>query len=430
MERANVENINPYARRLVWLFAFVYFAQGIGQHGGLIGQPVLYFFKTALGFTPSQATEFLAVLAIPWTIKPLYGLISDFLPLCGYKRKSWLLLVNTLAAAGFAWLTGLTAAHQIVAALLITAFGTAASDVIIDAVMVENGKEFGMTAKFQSAQWLWISMASVCTSLGGGYLCTIFEPGTALHIAAWIVLLSPLSVMVASWLILREDKVGTNFQDLKAQGRNTARSLREAFRSKTLWAVLIFIACLNFSPSLGLPWYYHQLDTLKFTPDFIGVLGAIASVGKVVGAMLYGRFFASRPLRFQLAFSIMVGTGGTLAALALVTPNAYSREIAVLMMIVLAAFTMIANLSVLTLAAQACPAKAEGFTFAALMSVNNGCDQVAAIIGARLYTDVFPPYFDQPLVPLIWVSALTTLACLLLLPLLRRVPESAIRAPL
>lgn len=405
-----------YAKRLVFLFGLVYFCQGLGQHVGLISQPLQFFFKEALGLNPAQVTEYLAVLTIPWTIKPLYGLLSDFIPLFGYRRKTWLLATNALAAAGFLWLFGLTNPATVVIALMLTAFGTAASDVIIDAVMVENGKKTGMTAKFQSVQWLWINLASVGTSLLGGYLCTLFTPGTALHIAAIIALFAPLSVMVASWLIVQEDKSTVNIADLKA----TTASLVSSFKSKTLWAVIAFLAFWNFSPSFGSPWYYHQVDTLGFTQSFIGILAAVGSAGQVLGAIVYGKYFSKRSLKQQLVFSIVTGTIGTLAYLFLLTPSGYSQAIAIAINLVFGAAAMIATLATLTLAAQACPPKAEGFTFAALMSVVNGFAQISAIVGARLYVNVF-----HSLLPLILLSAAFTFACFLLLPILRSVPENS-----
>jgi MFS family permease len=406
-------DVSRYARRLIILFGLVYFCQGIGQHVGLISQPLQFFFKQALGLNPAQVTEYLAILTIPWTIKPLYGLVSDFIPLFGYRRKTWLLVTNALAASGFLWLFGLTEPTTIVTALMLTAFGTAASDVIIDAVMVENGKKTGMTANFQSVQWLWMNIASVGTSLFGGYLCTVFEPGTAVHVAAMIAMCAPLSVMAASWLIVREEKTAVNLTEMKA----TTKSLFASFKSKTLWAVIAFLAFWNFSPSFGSPWYYHQTDTLLFSQAFIGILGAVGSAGQVLGAIAYGKFFAKRSMKQQLVFSIVTGTIGTLAYLLLLTPTSYSQAIAIGINLVFGAAAMIATLATLTLAAQACPPKAEGFTFAALMSVVNGFAQVSAIIGARLYVDVF-----HSLLPLILISAAFTFACFLLLPILRSVP--------
>src|SRR4029078_11797458 len=124
---------HTYGRRLIFLFGLVYFAQGIAQHGGLVGQPLQNFFKEELGFNAAQTTEYLAILVLPWTIKPLYGLVTDFIPLLGLRRKMWLLLTNGVAASALIWLSGLTDPETVVVALLLTAFGTAASDVIIDA---------------------------------------------------------------------------------------------------------------------------------------------------------------------------------------------------------------------------------------------------------------------------------------------------------
>ena len=46
----------------------------------------------------------MALLAVPWTIKPVFGLLSDFVPLFGSRRRNYLLLSNgrggELASAG------------------------------------------------------------------------------------------------------------------------------------------------------------------------------------------------------------------------------------------------------------------------------------------------------------------------------------------
>lgn len=407
-------------RRLIYLFGLVYFAQGIGQHSGLVAQPLNHYFKAALGLDPAQTTEYLAILTIPWTLKPLYGLLSDFVPLAGYRRKSWLLLANLLAALGFLWLTGLTAPATIVTALLLTAFGTAASDVIIDALMVENGRDTGLTATFQSVQWLWISAASIVSALLGGFLAETLAPGTALHVAAAMTLLAPFAVMVASAFVIREERRPVNVVEMKA----TARSLFAALRSRTLLAVLAFLAFWNFSPSFGTPWYYHQTDVLLFSQSFIGTLGAVASVGSVAGALLYWRVISHWPLRRQIVAGIWTGAIGTLLYLLLLKPMAYTHVLALAIDLTLGVAGMVALLASLTLAAKSCPPRAEGFAFAALMGVINGVSQIGAIIGARLYTNVL----DKNMAPLIVVSAAFTLACLLLLPALGKI-DDVVKAP-
>lgn len=437
---------------MLFYFGLVYFMQGLGQASGLVSQPLNFFFKEALGLNPAQVTEYLAILTFPWIIKPIYGIISDFFPLLGYRRKTWLLAMNGLAAGGFLWLTGLDTPSAIVSAMLLTAFGTAASDVIVDAIMVEKGNALNATGRFQGVQWFWFYLAAIGTSLAGGYLCSLFAPSKALSIAAMITFFAPLTVMVASWLMVKEEKSKVNIAGFKDTFVNPLMKINKyllgaaglgivaavfyfgtvaiwaapfvialfAFRSKVLWMVALFIAFFNFSPSFGTPFYYHMTDTLKFSQDFIGQLGAWSSAGSVLGSLLFAKYFAKQSTRFNLTFSIITGVIGTLAYLMLIAPSANAWLIAISLNLVFGVCSMVAVLSVLTLAAKACPEKSEGFTFAALMSVYNAAAQVSAIVGARLYVDVFA----NSMVPLIYVSAAFTFACIFLLPLLKGVKEN------
>jgi hypothetical protein len=49
-------------------------------------------------------------------------------------------------------------------------FGLAFTDVLTDALTVENGKRLGLTGPFQAIQWALISRASILTGVGGGWL--------------------------------------------------------------------------------------------------------------------------------------------------------------------------------------------------------------------------------------------------------------------
>lgn len=73
---------------------------------------------------------------------------------------------------------------------------------------------------------------------------------------------------------------------------------------------------------------------------------------------------------------------------------------------------MIALLAILTLAGKACPKRTEGFTFAVLMSLTNGFAQLSAMIGSWMLVNWFEGYLP----PLIILSGIATLFCLLLLP--------------
>lgn len=71
----------------------VYFVQGIL---GLSRLALSFFYKDDLHMEPAAATAIMGLSALPWMIKPLYGFISDSIPLFGYRRRSYLVICGLL----------------------------------------------------------------------------------------------------------------------------------------------------------------------------------------------------------------------------------------------------------------------------------------------------------------------------------------------
>ncbi|MGC1856513.1 MAG: hypothetical protein WA725_07115, partial [Pseudolabrys sp.] len=88
-------------RRLMLYFGMVYAVEGIGQTDGIIAQPLTYYFKEVHSWAPVQVAAALTAFNLPWIIKPVYGLVSDFVPLFGYRRKSYLVLASILATGAY-----------------------------------------------------------------------------------------------------------------------------------------------------------------------------------------------------------------------------------------------------------------------------------------------------------------------------------------
>src|SRR3990172_11700182 len=82
-------------QRLALLFGIVYFSQGMWY---LPNQTITIVFKDLL-FSSGQVAAFFTISTVPWLIKPVYGLLSDFVPLFGRRRKSYFLLMSALAVS-------------------------------------------------------------------------------------------------------------------------------------------------------------------------------------------------------------------------------------------------------------------------------------------------------------------------------------------
>lgn len=417
----NTQDSAGQTRRLTWLvcfFGLAYFCQHFGQ-AGLIKQPLEFYLKEVLHYGADQIATFFAILTLPWMIKPLYGLVSDYLPLAGYRRKSYLLIMNLLAVGGFLAITGVNDTTAIQTALLVTAFGTAFSDVAIDGLMIELGNKTGKTAQFQSTQWLWFNGAMVLSSLAGGLFTQYLPVESAFKVAAGVTAVFPAIVTLATWFMVKEEPAKADLAMMK----ETSKGLYQALRSKTLWLVIGFICFWQFSPSFGTPMYLHMTDTLKFSQAFIGTLGAIGSVAAVVGALVFNRVLADKvETKTLLYWSAGLGVVGTLSYMLLIDPaTTGTATTAIILGVVFGITGQIATLTVLNLAAQACPKRVEALAFASIMSVYNFSAQGSSIFGSWLYEHTF----NKSLAPLIIVSAVFTALCFLLIPRLPNLEKKA-----
>ena len=387
----------PDAKRFAVLFGIVYFAQGMWY---LPNQTITISLKDG-GLSAGQVATFFAITTVPWLIKPVYGLLSDFVPLFGYHRKSYLLLTSSTAAAAglFLGVTGDHAYWRMAAFFTLMALGLAFTDVLVDALMVENGKPMGLTGAFQSVQWGAITAASILVGELGGYLAE----HRRLHATFFLAACFPLVSLLMAAFFVREAPAR---RDREAFATTWA-AIREALREREVWVVGGFILFWTFSPSFGPALLYYQTDHLHFSQQFIGHLAAIAAVAGVGGAFIYAPLSRRVPLTRLINFSIGAAVIGTLAYLV------YRGHVSALIIdVVFGCVGMITLLAFLDLAAKSCPRRLEATFFALLMSVYNGGSQISQNVGGRLY-DSFG------FTPLVLISTAFTAAAWLLVPLVR-----------
>ena len=391
-------------RRLMLFFAVVYTVEGIGQaKAGVIWQPLEYFLKTHIGWSSVQIAASLSVLDVPWIIKPVYGVISDFLPLFGYRRRSYLLLSNLAAGGAFFAVAHAMTPDAIVISLLLTSIAMAVSSTLCGALLVENGQRYNASSAFVNQQWLWFNAATAVAALLGGELIELFSPAGALHVAALVAAVAPMAVL-ASLHLVNEAHAGIDRAELRAR----LNGFLKTFRSRTLWMIAAFLFFYYYNPGFGTPLYFQMTDHLGFSQGFIGALSAVSALGWVTGGLLYRWLLADMSVLRMLRISIVFGTVSTLNFLFMKDPLS-----AVFVYFLVGAATMIANVATLTLAANHAPERAEGFAFAALMSVINLAAPLSDTSGAFLYQHLFGAH----IAPLIILSAAFTAFALVLIPI-------------
>lgn len=387
-------------------FAIVYLVEGIGQaRVGIIYQPLTHYLKD-IGWTALQVAAYFAVLNFPWVIKQVFGLVSDFVPLLGYRRKSYLIAASLCAIAAFAVIARQAEPAAIALPLLLTSYAMATASTLCGALLAENGQTYRLSSTFVSQQWLWFYIAIMASSFAGGALVESLPALTAVQAAAVIAAIAPIAVLLASLFLLDEQKASASAPEM----RRTLQALVTATTSARLYLVGLFLFLYSFAPGFGTPLYYFMTDELKFSQSYIGILGAIASAGWIAGALAHRFLLSGMSSKALLNLSIVLGTLSAASFLLLADPVS-----AAIVHFANGVALMIATIASLTLAADYSPRRAEGFAFAGLMSIMNLADLASSTVGAWLYDNVF----DGRLGPLIVVSAASTAFALVLVPLLR-----------
>jgi folate/biopterin transporter len=247
----------------------VYFVQGIL---GLARLAVSFFFKDELGLSPAEVSSLLGIVALPWIIKPVFGLISDGLPIFGYRRRPYLILSGFLGA--ISWASLATIVHTPMAAVAVIALGSlsvAVSDVIVDSLVVERVR---VESQAEAG-----SLQSLCwgTSAFGGLITAYFSGWLLEHCTTrtvfWITASFPLIVSLVAWLIAESpvstsaesgSKKLTNWSTVSAQ----IQQLRQAVSQKVIWLPAAFIFIWQATPTADAAFFFFTTNELGFEPEF------------------------------------------------------------------------------------------------------------------------------------------------------------------
>ncbi len=298
----------PKFSRLAALFGLFYFWQGIGEPtDGLLTQPIRELLRER-GQTIDEISGFVFLLALPWAVKPLYGLISDGLPLAGYRRKSYLVVAGAVSAVSFFLLAAMPsdlAPNQLFWLLLPPAIAVAFSDVAIDALMIERAQPVGWTGQMQSIQWTSMYGAGVLAGWAGGYLSEhhLIEIGYLVVGCGSIV-----SLVLA--IAVREDPALAD----RAAGREMLRHLATAWRTPVLPAAAAFLVLWAFNPFSNTVLQFHMRDELNFPPELFGEIVSWNNLAAMAGTAVYGLLRSRvKNVRVLLHGAIIFGVAATLA---------------------------------------------------------------------------------------------------------------------
>src|SRR5262245_60410499 len=308
---------------LAALFGLLYFVQGIVEPtDGLLSQPIKSLMRN-WGYSAASAAWFIAILSIAWAIKPLYGLLTDFVPFAGSQRRGYLLLTTTVASISMTavYFLPLNAERAVLLLILLlpSSVAIAFSDVVIAAMMVRAGQQLGTTGQLQSIQWSCMYAATIVTGVVGGALSQWGMQQAGFLIAGISCAVSLLAV----WLLVREprrpDIPGEGASPSTVAGgaaRSPSRAMiemRRTLHEPGVVAIGAFLFLWSFNPFSSTVLYYYSIGELHFSEQFVGTLTSWHAVGLLTGSVFYGAICRRIPTPWLLHGSIVTGVLATIA---------------------------------------------------------------------------------------------------------------------
>lgn len=363
----------------------IYFVQGILMLSRLA---VSFFLKDELLLSPVQMSAIIGISTIPWMIKPLYGFISDILPLFGYHRKTYIFLSGIIGSA--AWLSlgtivnsGSTATMMI----LLSSFSVALSDVIVDSIVVERARSESAEklGSLQSLCWAISAIGGLCTAYFSGLLLEYFTTRTVFLITA----LFPIITSFVAWLItekpINKDDQKTNYDDIKYQ----LVQIRQAITKKAVLLPTVFIFVWHATPNAESAFFYFTTNELQFQPEFLGRVRLVTSFASLVGVWAFQRYFKTISFKIIFTWGIFLSTALGMTTLLLVTHT--NRHLGINDHwfslgdnLVITVIGQIVFMPVLVLATKLCPPGIEATFFALIMSVFNLGGTVSYWLGSMM----------------------------------------------
>ncbi|XP_068647269.1 probable folate-biopterin transporter 2 [Aristolochia californica] len=370
------------ALEMHWSFVFgvvvVYgVSQGMGRALGRVASD--YYWKDVQKVQPSRTQFYMGITSIPWIVKPLWGLLTDVVPIAGYKRRPYFVLAGFIGAISMLILSLNSNLHAAIALLCLTASsaGVAIADVTIDACVAQNSTNHpALAGDLQSLCGLNSSIGALLGFLVSGLLVHLIGSQGVLGLLS-----VPAALVFLVGVILKEPCMQNfAYREVHQNLLGACQSMWMTLKCPDIWRPCLFMY-LSFALSLNIQeglfyWYTDKKAGPAFSQENVGFIFSIGSVGSLLGVLLYQNILKDYPFRELLFGSQLLLVISGMMDLVLVLRLNLKFGVPDYLFVVLdeSVGQMVGQLKwmpLLVLSSKLCPPGIEGTFFALLMSIDN-----------------------------------------------------------
>ncbi|KAJ6307510.1 hypothetical protein OIU76_017329 [Salix suchowensis] len=372
---------------LHWSFVLgVMIVYGVSQ-GFAVGMSKVstkYYMKDEQKVQPSELQVYLGLLQLPWVMKPLWGLLTDTLPVLGYRRRPYFIFAAIRrCSSGLLETQSLYLIQDEESAVNMSQGGSnkvifsAIADVAIDACVTQNSiRHPSLAADMQSLCGFSSSIGALVGYSLSGFLVHLVGPK-----GVFGLLSVPAGLVILVGMILKESRVhkfthrGVNEKFLDAgKAMWTALKFRDVWRP-CLYMYLSLAVSLNIHEGMFY-WYTDAKGGPSFSQEVVGSIFSMGAVGSLAGVLIYQNWLKDHPFRDLLFWSqLLYGASGLLDLILVLRLNLKIGIPDYFFVVIDEAVSMMIGRikwqPLLVLSSKLCPAGIEGTFFALLMSIDH-----------------------------------------------------------
>ena len=283
----------------------------ISFYSGIIGISDLglkYYLKDQNQMIPSTFSKILLIIKIAYLIKPIYGLLIDFVPIFGYKKKIYLFLcfiINFTSWYVFLFIVNNNLQKSIICHIIIN-ITISFTAVIGNAIQLEISRLQNSqnvisrgTSNFVSQKYLIKAIGTIIPSFLKGFLIEKFSYDIIFYMSALFSFIILLCVFV-----FKEDKLekmkqtksskNINFTPLiEEQKKDGNNKLLNLINNKKILYLFLLIFILESTPSCVSPLFYYETNVLGLNPNSLGLIDCTSQIAIIIFILIYKKFLSN-----------------------------------------------------------------------------------------------------------------------------------------
>ena len=381
--------LNPFLLANMGIFVS-YFDVGVVSY--FLQAPVAYYLINELNASAQQYSAFATAVNLPWSLKFIFGMVSDVNPILGYRRKSWLLIAWLLYTFINFFLAVRSRPSIVTTTLMMFLMVCAAllADVCTDTISVERSKfeTESQKGKFQTLGYTNRAFGGVLGAMLGSVLYNKDSWGWGLTIAQVFTMSGLIPICGILLFVYSLEEIRSKNVRIPTF-RDSVQDIWNTLQLKAVWRPMIFMYTYYVLQVPNAAWTNFLIKGLDFSDYEIGFVQVTSNIFHLVGMILFRKYFFDTSWRkiyiyttiFSAFFSILQILLILRVNTALGIPDLFFAIGDTGLMYLLYAIQALPS-SIMFIVI--CPSGSEGITYALLTTIGNLAWSLSSLIGTLL----------------------------------------------